>query len=192
MLNTKDKVIIENYCKEQIKENDLIRVKSIATLLTEQYALYEIIDYIKNELNIGDDCIYRRKDTYLSEAHGHIRISRSDLYYSNVYVHQYKVHKAFDISLEVLGKYIVHHIDGDKHNNNINNLWIFYNSAIHRAFHIELEKNPSISINKFTKNWVEDNINNENELELTRYLKLILKVENTKKCLSVNGLNNAI
>lgn len=190
MLSTKDKIIVENYCKEQIKENDLIRVKYIATLLTQKYALYEIIDYIKKELNIGDDCIYRCKDTYLSQAHGHVRISRSDLYYSNVYVHQYKVHKAFNVSMEVLGKYIIHHIDGDKHNNNINNLWIFYNTAIHRAFHIELEKNPSISINKFTKNWVEDNINNE--IELTRYLKLILKVENTKKSLSINGLNNAI
>ncbi|MDR3594236.1 HNH endonuclease [Clostridium sp.] len=191
-LSTQDKRTVKEHCNSQIKNKDSIRIKSLAVMLENQYAMYELMDYIKNDLNISDDYIWRCKDTYLCETHGHIRLSRSDVYYSNVYQHQYVVHKAFDIPMEVIGKYIIHHIDSDKHNNNINNLWIFFNPSLHRAFHIELEKNPNISISKFTKNWIEDNINNENRIELTEYLKLILKAENTKKCLSLNGLDDAI
>lgn len=191
-ISTEDKGTIKEYCNKQIQDKDSIRVKSLASMLENQYAMYELIEYIKNDLNISDDYIWRCKDTYLCEAHGHIRLSRTDVHYSNVYQHQYVVHKAFDIPMETIGKYIIHHIDSDKHNNSINNLWIFYNSSLHRVFHIELEKTPNISISKFTKNWIEDNINNENRIELTRYLKLILKVENTKKCLSLNELSNAM
>lgn len=191
-ITTKDKAVIREYCDSQIVKKDSIRIKLLAVMLENQYALFEIIDYIKNELNISDDCIWRCKNTYLTEWHGHIRLSPSDLYYSNVYFHQYIVHKVFDIPIEVVGKYIIHHIDCNKHNNEANNLWIFFNSALHRAFHIELERNPNISIIKFTKNWIEDNITNENGIELTKYLKLILKAENTKKCLGLNGLDNVI
>lgn len=181
-INTKDKASIKEYINRQIQNKEQIRIKYLAAILENQYAMYEIMDYIKNDLNISDDYILRCKNTYLCEAHGHIRLSRSDVYYSNVYQHQYVVHKAFDIQMEVIGKYIIHHIDSEKHNNDINNLWIFFNSALHREFHVELENNPNIAINKFTKNWIEKNINNKNRIELIIYLKLILKVENTKKC----------
>lgn len=191
-INTKDKASIKEYIYRQIQNKEQIRIKYLAAILENQYAMYEIMDYIKNDLNISDDYILRCKNTYLCEAHGHIRLSRSDVYYSNVYQHQYVVHKAFDIQMEVIGKYIIHHIDSEKHNNDIKNLWIFFNSALHREFHVELENNPNISINKFTKNWIEKNINNENRIELIGYLKLILKVENTKKCLSINELNNVM
>lgn len=191
-ISTKDKAIIKGYCDSQIENKDQIRVKSLAVMLENQYAMYEIMDYIKNDLNISNDYIWRCKDTYLCETHGHIRLSRTDVHYSNVYLHQYVVHKAFDISMEVVGKYVIHHIDSRKHNNDVNNLWIFFNPALHRAFHLELERNPDVSISKFTKNWIEDNINKENRIELTRYLKLILKVENIKKCLSLNELSNAM
>lgn len=191
-INTKDKAIIKNYCEEQIKENDKIRVKSLALLLTEKYALYEIIQYIKNDLCIDDKNIWRSKNTYLTEMHGHLRISTNDVFYANVYWHQYVMHKAFNIPLETLGKYIIHHISLDKHNNATSNLWLFYNTELHRKFHVELERNPSVSISQFTKNWVEDNINANNSKELKEYLKLLLRVENDKKCFSLNGLNNAM
>lgn len=191
-ISTQDKGTIERYCNKQLQDKDSIRVKSLASMLENQYAMYEIIEYIKNDLNISDSYIFRCKDTYLCETHGHIRLSRTDVHYSNVYQHQYVVHKAFNISMEVVGKYVIHHIDSDKHNNDINNLWIFFNPALHRAFHLKLEKNPDVSISKFTKNWIEDNIDKENRIELTRYLKLILKVENIKKCLSLNELSDAM
>ncbi|NRT73617.1 HNH endonuclease [Clostridium beijerinckii] len=128
----------------------------------------------------------------MSEAHGHLRISKIDLYYGNVYKHQYCYHKAFNISLEVLGKFIIHHIDGNKYNNDVSNLWLFYNSELHKKFHCELEKNKDVSISQYTKNWIEESLNAENCEELTEYLKLLLRVENTKKCLSLKGLDNAI
>lgn len=191
-LSTQDKKIIKDYCNKQMQDKDKIRIKSLATTLENEYALYEIIDYIKNELNISDECIFRCKDTYLCEAHGHVRLSRTDVYYSNAYQHQYNVHKALDIPMKVVGKYIIHHIDSDKHNNDINNLWIFFNPALHREFHVELKNNPDVSISKFTKNWIENNITIENYKELKEYLKLILKAESTKKCLNMEGLNNVM
>lgn len=192
MINTKDKAIIKNYCEEQIKEKDKIRVRSLALLLIEHYALYEIMKYIKEDLCIDDKHILRSNSTYMSQWHGHKRISKNDVFYGNVYWHQYVIHKAFDVTLETLGKYIIHHCDLDKHNNNLSNLWIFYNSELHRKFHIELSKNPNVSIIKYTKNWVEENLNAENYEELTEYLKLLLRIENDKKCLGISELDNAI
>ena len=192
MLNTKDKQYVKEYCKEQIKNKDQIRVRLLATQLTEHYALYEIMEYIKKDLNIADEYILHSKATYLTEMHGHLRISPNDLYYKNVYLHQYIVHKAFGISMETVSKYVIHHIDRDKHNNSISNFWLFYNQQLHQSYHMELERNPSVSISKFTKDWLEDNISPENSEELKEYLKLLLKAENDKKCLSLDGLNEAI
>lgn len=192
MLNTKDKAIVNNYCKEQIKAKDKIRVRLLALDLTEHYALYEIMEYIKKDLNIADEYILHSKATYLTEMHGHKRISPNDIYYANVYLHQYYVHKAFNVPMETLGKYIIHHIDMDKHNNSISNFWLFYNQQLHQSYHMALEKDKDISISKFTKDWLEDNISPENSEDLKEYLKLLLKAENDKKCLSMEGLNEAM
>lgn len=192
MINTKDKKYIEEYCNIQIKNKDKIRIKSLAPLLSEHYALFEIKQYIKNELKIEDEYILHPKSTYLCVVHGHIRINTSDLYYKNVYLHQYMVHKAFNISMKTVSKYVIHHISLDKHNNDVSNLWLFYNQQLHREFHIELEKNKDISISIFTKNWIEDTLNAENCEELAEYLKLLLRIENDKKCLSLEGLDEVI
>lgn len=191
-INTKDKEYIKQHCEEQIKNKDQIRVKSLDCLLDEHYALFEIIEYIKNELDIAEECIWRGKNNYLTEMHGHSRINPSDSFYGNVYVHQYYVHKAFNVPMQTVSKYVIHHVDLNKKNNSLSNLWIFFNQTLHREFHVELNKNPSVSISQFTKNWVEDSLNAENSEELTEYLKLLLKAEHIKKCMSLDGLDSAM
>lgn len=175
-----DKKYIKNYCKVQIDNKDLIRIKSLACLLEEKYALYEVMQYIKGDLEIREDKIWHGEANYIiTLPRGHVQLI-NDLYFNNCYLHQYVVCKELDIDMEQVQKYIVHHIDQDKGNNNITNLWIFYDIGSHIAYHQAIKHNKDINIKEFTENYIESIINKDNSKQIKDYLTIVDKLQKRK------------
>lgn len=175
-----DKKYIKNYCRVQMDNGDLVRIKSLACLLEEKYALYEIMQYIKRDLNITKDKIWHGEANYIiTLPRGHIQLI-NDLYFNNCYLHQYIVVKELDLDMEQIQKYIVHHIDQDKGNNNITNLWIFYDTGSHIAYHQAIKHNKDTNIKEFTENYIESIINSKNAEEIKHYLAIVDKLQKRK------------
>ena len=185
-IKERDKKYIQNYCKVQIKNDDLIRVKSLACLLNDKYALCEIIQYIKNDLKIDNKYIFHSEANYIVKLpRGHIQLV-NDLYFNNCYLHQYIVLKELNLDIKQVQQYIIHHIDQNKANNDINNLFIFYDRAVHLAYHQAIKHDPDTNIKQFTKDYIESIITDKNTLQIKQYLKILDKLESAKnkKCLS--------
>ena len=186
-IKERDKKYIQNYCKVQIKNDDLIRVKSLVCLLDNKYALYEIIQYIRDILKIDNKYIWRGNllNYIVKLPRGHIQLV-NDLYFNNCYLHQYIVLKELNLDIKQVQQYIIHHINQDKANNDINNLWIFYDRAVHLAYHQAIKRDPNIDIKQFTKDYIESIITDKNTLQIKQYLKILDKLESAKnkKCLS--------
>ncbi|NMM61179.1 hypothetical protein HBE96_00360 [Clostridium sp. P21] len=177
-----DKKYIENYCKIQIENNDKIRVKSVAVTLSQKYALYEIMQYIKQDLGITEDKIWHGDADYIFKmTRGHVQIV-SDLYFNTSYMHQYVICKELGLGIEQVKKYIIHHIDQDKSNNNIDNLWLFCDKSSHMSFHQLLKKDVNADIKEFNSNYIESILDNSNKEDIKKYLEVVDKLENTKKC----------
>lgn len=185
-ITTDDKRYIKNYCKIQMEQGDLIRPKSVMCLLEDKYSVNEVITYIKNDLGIDLKYIFHGEADYIVKLpRGHVQLV-NDVYFNNCYLHQYIVHKELKINIVEVQKYIIHHIDQNKGNNDISNLWIFYNQAVHQAYHQAIKHNPNIDIKQFTMDYVESIIDNKNVTEIKQYLEILDKLERTKnkKCLS--------
>ena len=136
-INESDKKTIKRYCDIKVKSGDQIRVKALAVLLDEKYCLYDIVNFIKNELKVPTECVWRGDiaEYIITLPRGHVQITGSDLYFANKYYHQYVISKEFGIDILDVEKYIIHHIDQDKGNNSIENLFVFYDTSSHIAFH---------------------------------------------------------
>lgn len=187
-ISNKDKKYIERYCKIQMEQGDLIRVKSLACLLEYKYCLCEILQYIKEALKVDSKYIWRADSSYtIKLPRGHIQFTGMDLYYPNIYYHQYVVAKELDLDIVEVQKYIIHHIDQNKGNNNISNLWIFYDTACHIAYHQAIKHNPNIDIKQFTMDYIEGIINKDNSKQIKDYLDMLDKLQKAKnkKCLSI-------
>jgi len=185
-ISNKDKKYIENYCLVQMEQGDLIRPKSVMCLLEDKYAVCEVLQYIRNDLGIDNKYIWRGNTTnYIIELpRGHIQLI-NDVYFNNCYLHQYVICKELDLDIKEVQKYIIHHIDQNKGNNDISNLWVFYDIASHIAYH-QVLKHGDVDIKQFTENYIESIINNKNVTEIKQYLEILDKLERTKnkKCLS--------
>ena len=72
-------------------------------------------------------------------------------------------------------------MDMDKGNNNISNLWIFFDRAIHLSYHQAIKHNPNIDIKQFTENYIESIITDKNSMEIKQYLKILDKLQKAKK-----------
>lgn len=59
-------------------------------------------------------------------------------YDKKIFTHREKIEKV--IGRPLLSKEIVHHLDGDKSNDDINNLWLCKDNTEHQMLHDELEK----------------------------------------------------
>jgi hypothetical protein len=181
-INNEDKKYLENYCKIQMENNDLIRIKSIMCLLSQKYATYEVMQYIKRDLKISKDKIFHGEADYiikLSEKRGHIQLV-NDLYFNNCYLHQYVIVKMLGVEMEQVQKYIIHHLDFIKDNNDISNLWIFYDQASHMGYHQGI-KHGDIDIKEFNKNYIESIINSQNAMEIKEYLQVVQALEQVQK-----------
>lgn len=180
-INERDKKYIENYCKIQMEQGDLIRVKSIMCLLEDKYSCSEVITYIKKDLKVPQDKIFHGEADYIIKLpRGHYQLT-NDIYFDRCYIHQYIVCKELDLDIEEVQKYIIHHIDQNKGNNDIDNLWIFYDQAIHQAYHQSLKHNTNIDIRQFTMDYTESIITDKNVTEIKDYLNILDRLERSKK-----------
>ena len=180
-ITTEDGRYIQNYCKIQKDNNDLIRVKSLSALLGGKYACFEIMQYIRS-LGVPKDKIFHGEADYIvTLPRGHVQLV-NDLYFNNCYLHQYNICKSLDVEMEQVQKYIIHHQDQDKGNNDISNLFIFYNQAIHMAYHQAI-KHGDIDIKEFTLNYVDSIMNKDNVEEIRQYLEILDNLEKAKKIL---------
>lgn len=68
---------------------------------------------------------------YAYEVHGHIQFTD----FNSIYEHQWILSKYLKVELEDIRKYIVHHVNQNKKDNNEGNLWVFFDSGHHRQYH---------------------------------------------------------
>ena len=187
-INYIDKARIRHYCKNQIENGKQIKVKSLACVLRGKYALYEITNYITKDLHINSGKIWRVNSDYLRQMpRGHWQLTTQDLYFSNCYLHQYIVLKELGIEIKQVKKYIIHHIDMDKSNNNIENLFIFYNQASHLTYHMAINHNTDTDIEELNSDYIESILDSSNAKEIKEYLLVLDKLKQCKK----NKLSNA-
>lgn len=172
-INELDKKVIKRYCDMKVRCGDQIRVKALAVLLDEKYCLYDIVNFIKNELKVPSECIWRGDiaDYIITLPRGHVQITGNDLYYPNKYYHQYVVSKELGIDIGDMENYIIHHIDQDKGNNAIENLFVFYDTSSHIAFHQALKHNADLDIRQFNEEYIDNVVNEKNADSIKRYLQ---------------------
>lgn len=186
-ISEKDKNKIKRLCESKIKAEDLIRVKSISIVLEEKYCLHDILKYIKKDLGIKSNRIYwgTRANYVITLPRGHVQII-NDVHFNNKYYHQYVVTKELGLDIEEVDKYIIHHIDENKGNNDINNLFIFYDTSSHIAFHQALKHNKNLDIEQFNNEYIDTIINQCNIDSIRAYLK-ILNAKKTLPLINNNG-----
>lgn len=178
-ISNKDKKYIEGYCKIQITNGDLIRPKSVMCLLEDKYSVNEVTTYIKEVLKVSQDKIFHGEADYIVKLpRGHYQLT-NDVFFNNCYLHQYVVAKELDLDIVEVQKYIIHHEDMDKGNNNINNFWIFYDQASHQAYHQAI-KHGDVNIKQFTMDYIESIITDKNVVEVKNYLEILNKLQKIK------------
>ena len=159
LIDKKDRRIIRNKVDLQIYIHKQVFIKDIARSLNNKYALFHILFYVKEVLHIEPKNIWFSKANYLTtQKSGHI-ILTNDLYFNRVYLHQYLICKVLEIDVDVLSNndFIIHHIDEDKTNNDINNLVILPREkhiAWHRVLQNEDLKNK-IKLNDFIEGFIK-------------------------------------
>ena len=158
LIDKKDRRIIRNKVDLQIYIHKQVFIKDIARSLNNKYALFHILFYVKEVLHIEPKNIWFSKANYLTtQKSGHV-ILTNDLYFNRVYLHQYLICKVLEIDVEVLSNndFVIHHIDEDKTNNDINNLAILPREkhvAWHRILQNEDLKNK-IKLNDFIESFI--------------------------------------
>ena len=158
LIDKKDRRIIRNKVDLQIYIHKQVFIKDIARSLNNKYALFHILFYVKEVLHIEPKNIWFSKANYLTtQKSGHI-ILTNDLYFNRVYLHQYLICKVLEIDVNVLSNngFVIHHIDEDKTNNDINNLAILPREkhvAWHRILQNEDLKNK-IKLNDFIESFI--------------------------------------
>lgn len=174
------------YLKYKEKEEKINASLIQALLLTtnSRIAQMEIVDYIKEiDKNYADTLKYANAEYVGVMPSGHIVLT--DKLFNFEYLHRYVVLRELGIEEDLLKDRIVHHIDGNKSNNLIENLYVFYSNSCHVAFHQALRKNKNININEFNLEYVTEHIlTKDNADEVAQYLKLLDKlqqIQNNKK-----------
>jgi hypothetical protein len=189
-IKDKYKPVIKKHCEVKIANGEQIRVKTVALMLGihEEYALYEIANYLKHDLNVDSKYIFRGEADYISTLpRGHIQFTGMDLYYPNVYLHQYVVCKELNVDIGQVKKYIVHHVDQNKGNNDISNLWLFYDIASHIAYHQAI-KHGVVDIKEFTEDYIESILDVDNQEEIKQYIEVLEKLQKSKNTLEFWGV----
>lgn len=174
-----DQDILKSYV-ELLEPGEKVRIKYILMYLKNKYACFEIMKYIRSLGVDKKDIFHGEADYIVTLPRGHVQLV-NDLYFNNCYLHQYNVCKELNIEMEQVQKYIVHHEDMNKGNNDILNLWLFYNQALHQAYHMELKHNVNLDIKEFTLNYVDSIITDKNDIEIKQYLEILNKLETIRK-----------
>ena len=181
LIDKKDRRIIRNKVDLQIYIHKQVFIKDIARSLNNKYALFHILFYVKEVLHIEPKNIWFSKANYLTtQKSGHV-ILTNDLYFNRVYLHQYLICKVLEIDVDVLSNndFIIHHIDEDKTNNDINNLVILPREkhiAWHRILQNEDLKNK-IKLNDFIESFINQQSIISYSLPLKEQERLCIYVE---------------
>lgn len=181
LIDKKDKRIIRNKVDLQMYIHKRVFIKEIARSLKNKYALFHILFYVKEVLHVEPKDISFSKANYLTtQKSGHI-ILTNDLYFNRVYLHQYLICKVLEIDVEVLSNndFIIHHIDEDKTNNDINNLAILPREkhvAWHRILQSEDLRNK-IQLNDFIESFINQQSIIAYSLPLKEQERLCMYVE---------------
>jgi hypothetical protein len=189
------------------KQREIIReweegeeIKDIAVNIQEPTKL--VNDFLKN--NGYETNNYK----YGYEVHGHIQYAN----YFNLYEHQIVMMKELKIKVGDIKKYLVHHLQKDsKQDNDITNLWLFWDKSIHRVYHGMLERGEVgqdiDSIYLFTKEYMynvladlqrdrqeciifSDQEFQEIEKDINTYMKLVEKLYKKQKKILVSVETN--
>lgn len=193
LIDKKDRRIIRNKVDLQIYIHKQVFIKDIARSLNNKYALFHILFYVKEVLHIEPKNIWFSKANYLTtQKSGHI-ILTNDLYFNRVYLHQYLICKVLEIDVDVLSNndFIIHHIDEDKTNNDINNLVILPREkhiAWHRILQNEDLKNK-IKLNDFIEGFISQQSIISYSLPLKEQERLCIYIELNDKLNSYKNKN---
>lgn len=160
------------------------KVKDISNVLEEPTKI--VSDFLEEN---G----YKTKKKYAYEVHGHIQLAN----FYNLYEHQYVMLKELKLKVGEVRKYVIHHQNFDKKDNNISNLWLFFDQHMHMLWHTLLEskevENSIDNIYLFTKECIYKMLADlqadrkecimfsvkqfqEIELEINTYLKRVEKL----------------
>ena len=193
LIDKKDKRIIRNKVDLQMYIHKRVFIKEIARSLKNKYALFHILFYVKEVLHVEPKDISFSKANYLTtQKSGHV-ILTNDLYFNRVYLHQYLICKVLKIDVEVLSNndFIIHHIDEDKTNNDINNLVILPREkhiAWHRILQNEDLKNK-IKLNDFIEGFINQQSIIAYALPLKEQERLCIYIELNDKLNSYKNKN---
>lgn len=148
---------IEELCEEQLDKNKKIDINKIALKVGDPCAMVRqyLVDFY------GDRIIQRFR--YKSSYYNYRSKVKEDQYirfndYDQMYYHQYVMMIMLELNIEDIKKYIVHHKNGMKLDNNFNNLHLFLNSQMHTSFHIHYSKNPDIDIVNWSYEYIEKDL----------------------------------
>ena len=189
LIDKKDKKIIRNKVDLQMYIHKRVFIKDIVRSLKNKYALFHILFYVKEVLHVEPKDISFNKANYLTtQKSGHI-ILTNDLYYNRVYLHQYLICKVLEIDVDVLSNndFIIHHIDEDKTNNDINNLVILPREK-HIAWHRilqNLDLKNKIKLNDFIEGFIKQQSIIAYSLPLKEQERLCIYIELNDKLNSI-------
>lgn len=170
-----------------IKTGDLIYIKLIAPLLSQEYCLYEIYTYVTSDLAISSDRIRKSNSDYIArQPLGYLQFSSCYPYFPHKYWHQYVLSKELQVDIDLISKYIIHHVDEDKTNNDIDNLFIFYDKASHKMWHKISKYDETIDIKTFNNEYIDDLIDKENAESVKGYLRVLDKKNTYQSLLQDN------
>lgn len=194
-LNKQQKNKIEAMYKAYVEEGEKVRIPFISLSVNEPS--YIVREHILKKYGEGaKDNIYACECDYLSDTGLYLRFTD----YYQLYLHQYILIKELNLEADIIKKYVIHHIDEDKKNNELNNLYLFFNTHMHRTWHIVEEKFNHIK--EFTLFYVNKELEHiadkeqtlettKYEKELREYIQLVELLEQKKKTLE-SGISKAI
>lgn len=187
----KIEVMYEAYVEGSIK----VRIPYLSLSVDEPATV--VRKYILDRF--GEDAkknLYARECEYLSTTGDYLRFTD----YYQLYLHQYILSRELKLEADTIKKYIVHHKNEDKKNNELNNLYLFFNNSMHRSWHMMEEKFKNIK--EFTYYYINKEIKyiasaeqtkelSKYERELREYIMLVEQLEQKKKTLDI-GVPKAI
>lgn len=199
-------MINKQYLTQQ-KQREIIReYKKGEEIKNISDNIQEPITIVNNFLK--DNGYVAKEFKYANEVHGHIQYAN---YYS-LYEHQYVMMKELKIRVGDIKKYLVHHLNKDsKQDNNITNLWLFWDRAVHKIYHGMLDRGEVgqdiDSVYLFTKEYMynvladlqrdrqeciifSDQEFQEIEKDINTYLKLVEKLYKKQKKILVSVETN--
>jgi hypothetical protein len=186
-LSMAQKKKIEVMYKAYVDEGVKVRIPFIALSIDEPAAVVRKYLLQKYGQNTKQN-IYAAECDYISDTGLYKRFTD----YYQLYVHQYILMKELNTTVYIIVKYIVHHFDENKRNNELTNLYLFFNQKMHQEWHKKGHKYKGIK--EFTYYYINKELEYiasaeqteellKYERELREYIMLVEVLEQKQKTL---------